>query len=183
MDAQPWRLMQVPVSISPCRRWEAAGEGRNVAVSTLRSRPICDTGAAAACLTQITSSAAKEAKLPAAASIHMGPVLSAMEARKMPATSKAVFFPFIFTPACSLSISPSRSRLTSPSDNPRPSLAFPPWSWPTLFSDQESIHDGLCSSRGKVGLPVAQVARPCLGSKSSPARERYGLLAGSGGAT
>jgi hypothetical protein len=74
-------------------------------------------GAGASCLKHTASSAAKEAKLPAAASIQTGPELSAREARRIPATNNAGLNPLIVTPTCFMEPILTTERLAPPSDN------------------------------------------------------------------
>jgi hypothetical protein len=70
----------------------------------------------ASLLTDRTRRARKEAKLPSAARNQNVPVLSAMEARMIPAIKSAGFRPFMTLPTClSLSIVPG-AMLASPSD-------------------------------------------------------------------
>jgi len=71
---------------------------------------------AASPLTDRTSSAAKEAKLPAAARIHSAPALSARDANSSPAMNSAGLMPFIaVTTRLSLVDAPDRM-LAPPSD-------------------------------------------------------------------
>lgn len=88
-------------------------------VTSRVSRPsLSPAERATSCLRKIASKAAKEAKLPAAASIHTGPELSAREASSIPATSRVVLIPLIFVPAYLSVPLTLEERLTLPSDKP-----------------------------------------------------------------
>jgi len=98
--------------------WRDMGGSRNMVTFMVSPPSLSRAERAASCLRHIARRAAKEAKLPAAASIQTGPELSAREASKIPATSKVVLIPFIFAPACLSVPLALRERLTPPSDKP-----------------------------------------------------------------
>ncbi len=113
MDMPSTDAMTRPFAVS-----DGTGEGRSAGASRVSGRGLCAAATASSSLTQITSRATKEARLPAAARTHAGPELSAREARRMPDRKRAVRKPFIFTPACSVAFLPYITRLASPDDNP-----------------------------------------------------------------
>lgn len=113
--------MDMPSTDAMTRPFAASGgtgEGRSAEASRVSRRDLCAAATAVSSLTQITSRATKETRLPAAASSHAGPELSAREARSMPDRKRTVRKPFIFTPACSAVFLPYITRLASPDDNP-----------------------------------------------------------------
>lgn len=118
LHAQPGGFMQDVMRVSTSCPWRNAGGDRNMVTSRVSRPSLSPAERVVSCFRQIASRAAKEAKLPAAASIHTGPELSAREASKIPATSRVVLIPFIFAPACLSVPLALEERLTSPSDKP-----------------------------------------------------------------
>lgn len=117
VDIQPGGVVQDAVSDPPAISSRKRGGGREMVIS--RPAPAACLSAASL-LTDRTSRAVKEAKLPAAARNHKGPALSAREASASPATKRAGLKPFMTLSTCLSPTAVTRQMLSPPSDRTRP---------------------------------------------------------------